>query len=109
MRERVQRLGRGCGECVRVHWLCAGMEWYTMSKQSDNECQARKDGAAIESDRPCHGSDLDDIRAGGDAARVRGLHSSTCQLNVSAFGVTRGIYGVFGECLRRGWKGCLGV
>jgi hypothetical protein len=43
------------------------------------------------------------------AVHGRGLHSSTCQLNVSTFGVTRGIEGVFRHCLKREWRGCLGV
>ena len=39
----------------------------------------------------------------------RSLHTSTCRLNVSTFGGTRGIYGVLRDGLRRGWRGCLGV
>jgi hypothetical protein len=35
----------------------------------------------------------------------RGLHSSICQLNVSACGGTRGIQSVFRGCLWRGWRG----
>jgi len=41
--------------------------------------------------------------------RTRGLHSSTCQHDVSTFGGTRGIQGVFRECLWRGWRGSLVV
>jgi hypothetical protein len=40
---------------------------------------------------------------------TRGLHSSTCQLNVSAFGGTRKNSGVLRDRLRRGWRECLGV
>ena len=46
--------------------------------------------------------------SGGNAVPLgRGLHSSTFQLNVSALGGTMGIAGMFRECLRRGWSGCL--
>jgi len=40
---------------------------------------------------------------------IRGLHSSTFQMNVSPFCGTRGVYRVFRGYLLWGWRGCLAV
>jgi hypothetical protein len=48
-------------------------------------------------------------RSASTSVSGRGLHSSTCQLNVSALGGTRVTWAVFRQCSRRGWRGCSGV